>query len=172
MKGPETSLASGKTMNCRTLREDKLRSAALAIGAITVVSGASQAVAPRLVLRLVGADRSAASAQLFATVGAFMVVVGGALTHATLRDPAPQVVLLWSTLQKVSAVAAVGLGVRSGIFKPRALAVAAFDLASASALAVFTARSFAGRAVTGGSANGRAGNCTPGAWVQGSARQP
>lgn len=167
MKCPGTPLASGKTVDCRSLHEDKLRSAALAIGAVTVVSGASQAAAPRLVLGLVGADRSAASAQLFATVGAFMVVVGGALTQATLRDPAPQVVLLWSTLQKVSAVAAVGLGVRSGVFKPRALAVAAFDLASAAALAACTVRAFRVHPVAGGTGEGILG---PGA--QGSARQP
>ncbi len=131
-------------MNCQLLREDRLRSSALAIGAITVVSGGVQAAAPRFVLGLVGADRSNASAQLFATVGAFMVVAGGALTHATLRDSEQQVVALWSTVQKVSAVLAVGLGVRRGVFKPRALGVAAFDLASAGVLAAFTLRSTRG----------------------------
>ena len=126
--------------DCQTLREDWLRSSVLAIGAITVVSGAVQAAAPRFVLGLVGADRSTSSAQLFGTVGAFMVVVGGALSHATVRDSAPQVVALWSTLQKVSAVAAVGMGVRAGVFKPRSLSVAAFDLASAGVLAAFALR--------------------------------
>jgi hypothetical protein len=39
--------------------------------------------------------------------------------------------LLWSGLQKLGAVGAVGLGVYHGLFSNLALAVAAFDLLSA-----------------------------------------
>ncbi|WP_449373128.1 hypothetical protein [Arthrobacter psychrolactophilus] len=122
------------------LWEDKLRITVLAIGVVTVISGATQAVAPRFVLGMIGAEQSATSAQLFATVGAFMVVVGGALTHATLRGSELEVVLFWFTVQKIMAVAAVCLGVAAGVFGPRALSVAAFDLISAGFLAAYALR--------------------------------
>lgn len=119
---------------------DPLRLAACGIGAVTVLSGAAQVVAPGFVLRLVGAERTPTSKQLFATVGLFMVVVGGSLTHATLKDSPPHVTLVWAAAQKVGAVAAVGVGTARGVFRPRALAVAGFDLLSAGVVAAYAKR--------------------------------
>lgn len=135
---------------------DPLRLAAGGIGAVTVISGAVQAVAPGFVLGLVGAERTPTSRQLFATVGLFMVVVGGSLTHATLKEPPPRVTLVWAAAQKVSAVAAVGIGVARGVFRPRALAVAGFDLVSAGLVAAYAQRvAERGAAAPGLRADGR-----------------
>ncbi|GGL75651.1 hypothetical protein [Glutamicibacter protophormiae] len=109
--------------------------AALGIGAVTVVSGASQAAAPGLVLKLVGAENSPATCQLFGTVGMFMTVTGGMLTHSMLCRKSMRLALFWSVVQKAGAVGAVAIGVRRGVFARRALAVAAFDLLSAAVLA-------------------------------------
>lgn len=140
MMCPATPLSLADELELRTLWEDKLRITVLAIGAVTVVSGGAQVAAPRFVLGMIGADQSATSAQLFATVGAFMVVVGGALTHVAIKGSELQVVLFWSTVQKVMAVAAVCLGVAAGVFGPAALGVAAFDLISAGFIAAYALR--------------------------------
>ena len=140
MMCPATPLSLADELDLRTLWEDKLRITVLAIGAVTVVSGGAQVAAPRFVLGMIGADRSATSAQLFATVGAFMVVVGGALTQVAIKGSELQVVLFWSAVQKVMAVAAVCLGIAAGVFGPAALGVAAFDLVSAGFIAAYALR--------------------------------
>ena len=101
------------------------------IAAITVVSGLVQMLVPRLVLRIVGAEISPASAHFFGIVGMFMLLFGGALLHEVLSTPAQSIVALWAALQKVGAVAGVVLGVFKGIFSPLALLVSGFDLISA-----------------------------------------
>ena len=101
------------------------------IAGITVLTGAAQIVAPQLLLPLIAAQpTTAVAAHLFATVGMFMVLFGGALLHAQRRPQALPVVLLWAALQKIGAAAMVGWGVGQGVFVPLALAVAAFDFAS------------------------------------------
>ncbi len=135
-----TPLSLAEVMKRRTLFEDKLRITVLAIGAVTVVSGGAQVAAPRFVLGMIGAETSATSAQLFATVGAFMVVVGGALTHVSVKGSELQVVLFWSAVQKFMAVAAVSLGVAVGVFGRPALVVAAFDLLSAGFIVAYALR--------------------------------
>jgi len=102
----------------------------LAIGAITVVSGLVQAVAPGLVLGLIGGDPSPANRHSFAIVGMFMVLFGGMLCHALLASEHHPIPLLWAALQKLGAAGAVGLGVSKGLFAPLALLVAGFDLLS------------------------------------------
>jgi hypothetical protein len=68
--------------------------------------------------------------QLFGTIGMFMVVSGGTL-HRALAAPHPERgVLAWSAVQKLGASAAMGIGVRRGLYERRALAVAGFDFAS------------------------------------------
>ncbi|MCW4464479.1 hypothetical protein OK351_03000 [Glutamicibacter sp. MNS18] len=117
----------------------RLRTFSAGIGAATVVTGATQAAVPGTMLRLVGAQDSPGTRHLFATVGMFMVVVGGALAHAASARRGPRIVLFWAMLQKLGAVAAVGLGVHRGVFARRALLVAAFDLVSAGILAAHLA---------------------------------
>ncbi len=98
---------------------------------MTVASGALQAAAPRLTLDRLARRPDALSAHLFATVGMFMTVSGGALS-AALRLPADEGrrPLAWCAAQKVGAAAAVAIGVRRKALSPLALPVAAFDLAS------------------------------------------
>jgi hypothetical protein len=104
---------------------------------LTVLSGAVQVVAPGFVLGLLGASDDTTARQLFATVGMFMVVVGGLLV-TTLRRPRPDPdVVLWSAVQKVGASVAVGIGVANSVFDPIALGVATFDLLTAVLLVVF-----------------------------------
>jgi hypothetical protein len=103
----------------------------IAIAGITVLSGAVQVIWPRLVLHAVGGALSDTSAQCFGTVGMFMVLFGGALAQALLRDPNDSLVIGWATLQKAGAAVAVGIGVTRGVFTPVALLVASFDGATA-----------------------------------------
>lgn len=106
------------------------RRATTLIAAITVLTGAAQLAAPARLLPLLAVAPTPAVAQLFATVGMFMLLFGGAVLQAQARRAALPVVLLWAGLQKLGAAALVGWGVAQGVFAPLALAVAAFDLAS------------------------------------------
>lgn len=112
-----------------------LRRALLAISAATVASGALQALMPGVVLRVLSARRDPSHRHLFATIGMFMVVVGGGLLHALLRPVRDPVIVLWAALQKVGAAVAVALGVRRGAFSRLALGVALFDLVSGALVA-------------------------------------
>ena len=110
---------------------------ARAIGATTLMSGIGLMAAPRTSLRLMGAATADPAPLLYRVVGMFMGVTGG-----LLLDGADQaVVRRWSLVQKAGAVAGVGLGVARGDDRRRALLVAAFDAASAVALARMLARS-------------------------------
>lgn len=113
------------------VKRDPLRLVLLVIGAITVLTGAVQLCAPGPVLDVLSADSTGISRHLFATVGMFMVVVGGLLVQALLTPAPPPYVLLWAGLQKFGAWALVGIGVIRDLFAPIALLVAFFDLATA-----------------------------------------
>lgn len=102
----------------------------VAIGGVTVVSGAVQVVAPGFVLALMSAEVDAAGRHFFGIVGLFMVLFGGALLHALLSAAHHPVVVLWAGLQKFGATAAVTLAVLRGLLSPLALGVALFDLGS------------------------------------------
>ncbi|MGB5352183.1 MAG: hypothetical protein WBN32_01070 [Woeseia sp.] len=102
----------------------------LAIGAITVVSGFVQLVAPNIVLGVVGGESTPTSRHFFAIVGMFMVLFGGMLCHALLSAGAEHVAVLWAGLQKFGAAGAVSVGAVIGIFSWMAMSVAAFDLFS------------------------------------------
>jgi uncharacterized protein YjeT (DUF2065 family) len=110
------------------------------IAAITVVSGLVQMVAPRFVLRMVGAQITPTSAHFFGIVGMFMLLFGGALLHEVFSTPAQPVIALWAALQKFGAVAAVILGVLRGLFSPLALLVSSFDLVSAVIIIAYWSR--------------------------------
>ncbi|MCW2812106.1 MAG: hypothetical protein JWP61_2564 [Friedmanniella sp.] len=122
------------------LRRDPLRALLTVLGAVTALTGAVQVVAPGLVLGALGVDRTPVTRQLFGTVGMFMVVVGGLLTHVLLRPDPSRVVVGWAGGQKLGAFLAVCLGVLAGVFAPVALGVAFFDLATAVGLAVYARR--------------------------------
>lgn len=117
-----------------------LRIINIAIGIVTVISGAVQTVRPAYILRLVHAEVSAATTQSFATLGFFMVLFGGLLVQSLARRPlfaalAPGFALpravFWCGLQKVGASAAVFIGIHHGVFGGLAAAVASFDALSA-----------------------------------------
>ncbi|HEX9484521.1 MAG TPA: hypothetical protein VF929_08060 [Gemmatimonadaceae bacterium] len=109
---------------------NRIRLALLAIAVITIVSGATQLVAPALVLRVVGGEATTATTHSFAIIGMFMVLFGGLLWQSLRAPTVLAVPLFWAALQKIGAALAVGLGVRRGIFSTLALAVASFDLLS------------------------------------------
>ena len=106
------------------------RRAVTIIAWITVVTGTSQLLMAERLLPLLAVTPTLAAGQLFATVGMFMVLFGGAVLHAQASRAALPVVLLWAGLQKLGAAALVGWGVMQGIFSPLALLVAVFDFAS------------------------------------------
>jgi hypothetical protein len=102
----------------------------VAIAAITILSGAVQAIAPGFELRLLAAESTPTSRHFFGIVGMFMVLFGGGMLHALLDRRDHPVMVFWASLQKVGAFAAVSLGVLHGVFSELALLVAGFDLLS------------------------------------------
>lgn len=102
----------------------------LGIAAITIVSGTVQMIASGWELGLLSAETTATSRHFFGIVGMFMVLFGGAFLHALLSPVHHPVVVLWASLQKFGAFAAVALGVHHHIFSSLALLVAGFDLGS------------------------------------------
>ena len=88
-------------------------------------------------LPLLSAESTPTSRHFFGIVGMFMVLFGGMLWQALVRQPTPPVPVFWAGLQKLGASAAVGLGVYNGIFSALALAVAGFDLLSGIAIFIY-----------------------------------
>ena len=117
-----------------------LRIIVLFIAALTVVTGLCQVVVPAPMLALVGAANEPSMAHLFATVGMFMMIVGGALLQAELGSKGAGPVPLWATLQKAGASAMVALGVVRGVFGTVAWVVAGFDGLSAVLMAAYFMR--------------------------------
>ena len=101
-----------------------------------MATGATQVVAPDLVLGVVGGDASPAPRFYFQIVGMFMVLFGGLMWHTVRAARDIRVPMLWCALQKLGAATVVTLGVFGGHFARIALIVAAFDLAT-SALALW-----------------------------------
>jgi MFS-type transporter involved in bile tolerance (Atg22 family) len=112
------------------LTEEQEQEILVAIGAITIVSGATQAVVPGVLLRILKVEDTRATRQLFGTVGMFMVVVGGLMVGGLRRPGSAREVAFWAGGQKLGASAAVALGVSRSVFAKRALLVAGFDFAS------------------------------------------
>ncbi|HEV3002188.1 MAG TPA: hypothetical protein VGW75_15710 [Solirubrobacteraceae bacterium] len=103
----------------RRLERRLLRKIAIA----TVVTGATQAVAPAVSLSLLRGDDTPTARHFFGTVGMFMVCTGG----LAAARPDDRAVTLMTVAQKAGAAAAVGLAVRRGLLSPLALGVAGFD---------------------------------------------
>ncbi|TDW30775.1 hypothetical protein [Cryobacterium psychrophilum] len=122
------------------LRQHPLRSVLVVLALITAITGVAEIVVPRGLLVLLGASPTPLAAQLFGTVGLFMLVVGGLLTRSLLRQVPNRDVVLWAGVQKFGAVVAVSIGVANELFGPIALLVALFDLATAVLLFVYGRR--------------------------------
>lgn len=102
----------------------------LFIAVVTLLTGAAQMALPERLLSILSAESTRTSAHFFATVGMFMVVIGGALLQA-LRTARPvPIVVFWTGWQKLGAAALVALGIGKGVLAPLAGWVAGFDLAS------------------------------------------
>lgn len=128
------------------MRGNLLYRVLLLISVLTVASGLGQVIKPALILRLIGAETTPASAHFFGIIGMFMVFFGAMLLQALLTAGDHSVAVLWSGVQKFGAAAAVGLGVLTGIFSPIALGVAGFDLLSGVLIMMYRSRSRAARA--------------------------
>lgn len=113
------------------LSGDPLRAVLVLIGAVTALTGLCQMVAPGPVLEALSADPSATSRHLFATVGMFMVILGGLVVQGLLTPAPPPYLLFWAGLQKFGASVFVAVGVARDLFGAQALLVAGFDLATA-----------------------------------------
>jgi len=107
-----------------------MRPALVGVSVATVASGGVQMLAPGMMLGKLDASQSEADRQLFATIGMFMVVMGGLLLDDLARHDDDPTVLLWAALQKLGAAGAVAIGVKRHVFAGRALMVAGFDVAS------------------------------------------
>jgi hypothetical protein len=121
-------------------RAEPLRTAAIAIGGATALSGLGLIIAPRQVLWMLGAGRSEPAPFLFRIIGMFMAVSGGLLMDGARPRPTPangagRVALRWAMVAKIGAAIAIGVGVRSKRFGKQGLALAAFDASAAVAIA-------------------------------------
>lgn len=105
------------------------------VGLTTLASGAGLVVAPRPALRAMGAATVEPAPFLFGVVGMFMTASGALLVDGCRSEPPDPVALRWALAQKVGATTAMCLGVRTGRYHRRALAVAAFDGGAAALLA-------------------------------------
>ncbi len=119
---------------------DTLQKAAITIGAATAASGLGLIVAPRLVLRILGAGRVEPAPFLFRIIGMFMTVSGGLLADGARVPREARVALRWAMAAKVGAAIAVYSGVRSNRFGKQALALATFDASAAALVAAVIVR--------------------------------
>jgi hypothetical protein len=94
---------------------------------ITVFTGLAQIFIPKKMLPLMAVPAADNLAHLFATIGMFMVLFGGALIHAQKERNSLSVVLLWAALQKILASLFVAWGISKGVFAPLAYVIAGFD---------------------------------------------
>lgn len=102
-----------------------------AIGFMTAASGAGLVVAPRLILRILGARRRRDSSPFFVqVVGMFMMTSGGLLADGCRQTPPARIALRWAVAQKTGAAIAMVLGVRSKRIGKLALVIAAIDACS------------------------------------------
>ncbi len=138
-------MSTGTRPRPAVARADRLVLVLRAVAWVTVVTGAVQVVVPAVVLGALGAATDTTATQLFATVGMFMVVVGGLLATTLSRPRHDPDVVAWAAVQKAGAALAVAVGVARGVFDPLGLAVATFDLLTAVLLVVHARRLRSGR---------------------------
>ncbi len=100
------------------------------ISVATLISGCLQMIKPDVILGIISGEISAGNLHSFAIVGMFMVLFGGLLLHALLSPKHHPLAVLWASLQKFGAFAAVAIGVINGVFSALAWGVAIFDLIS------------------------------------------
>ncbi|WP_195911362.1 hypothetical protein [Streptomyces kaniharaensis] len=110
---------------------DPLRLVLVLIGVVTVLTGLVQLVVPGAVLDVLSAESTPTGRHLFATVGMFMIVIGGLVVQGLLSPAPPSYLPLWVGLQKFAASVLVAVAVARDLFGPVALLVAAFDFATA-----------------------------------------
>lgn len=99
-----------------------------AIGIITVISGSIQCAVPRLLLRALSPEVTAASEHFLRITGVLTAAFGALLVHALITSEPQHVAVLWVGIQKVVTASAVGLAIQDSIFSPLALAAAGFDM--------------------------------------------
>jgi hypothetical protein len=102
----------------------------LLIAWMTTITGLIQIVAPGLFLPVLGIKDNVGASHLFSTVGMFMVIIGGMTAHTMASKHPHQLTLTWSSLQKLGASLAVGIGITRGIFAPIAWIVVLTDASS------------------------------------------
>lgn len=102
-----------------------------AVGVLTALSGLGLVIAPKLVLRILGARDDHPAPFLFRVVGMFMTITGGTLADTVRAGDPPARALRWAALAKVGATVMVLGGVRARRLGRLALALAAFDGAAA-----------------------------------------
>ena len=112
----------------------------IVIAGITVLSGASQLVAPGAILAIIATSADGTAPHLFATVGMFMVITGALFLQSLLNHSRERTIPFWIGVQKLAAAVLVCLGWYNGFFAPIALGVAGFDAVSGVLCFVFWRR--------------------------------
>lgn len=109
------------------MNDSVLRLILIFIAGITVLSGAVQLIAPGVVLGIVATSSEPFTAQLFATVGMFMLIMGALFLQSLLVHSRESAIPLWIGVQKFAAAFLVWLGWSNGFFVMMALGIAGFD---------------------------------------------
>jgi hypothetical protein len=109
------------------------------ISVTTLISGIVQIFNPAFILRLISAEVTPTTGQLFGTVGMFMALFGGMLLQVLHSKRYVKPVFLWAGLQKIAASIAVPIGFCRHLFGPFGLGVAGFDLLSGILIFVYMA---------------------------------
>lgn len=117
-----------------------LRLALIVIAGITALSGALQLVAPGVVLGVVATSAEPFAAQLFATVGMFMLITGALFLQSLVAHSRERAIPLWIGVQKFAAAILVWLGWSNGFFVVITLGVAGFDAVTGALCLVFWRR--------------------------------
>ena len=99
----------------------------LAIGAITVLSGAVQIVLPSMTLRTLGVTADPAVVLLFRLTSALTLLFGVGLVHAVLGKRSRSPMVLWAGLAKLAGPTIIVAGFLEQIVSPVALGVAGYD---------------------------------------------
>ncbi|WP_158799754.1 patatin [Pedobacter sp. L105] len=100
------------------------------ISIVTLITGVTQILAPAFLLRLLGAEVSLATIQIFGIIGMFIAIFGGMLIHANLTSSFDSRAILWSSFQKFGASIAIFASICTGLFAPIAALAGAFELIS------------------------------------------
>ena len=105
-----------------------LRLTLIVIAAITLVSGAAQLAAGKLILSVIAPSATGPEVHLFSTVGMFMVITGAMFCQSLISRTDAPAISFWIAVQKLAAAVLVFIAWMKGYFLWFALGVVVIDI--------------------------------------------